>query len=119
MKRFTLQSVVTITRNDNACRSEIKSIAHMEEYPLGEWVHHDEVMTIIGDLESQISEKRIAKLERALGFVAEGRCQHCGQMVRGWQSPSGGFAPEIWDTLKEQGVDPATGHRFSCTRPKQ
>lgn len=43
-----------------------------------------------------------------------GACPECGQKVRDWKAPTGAFAPEAWATLREKGIDPATGHKSTC-----
>lgn len=44
-------------------------------------------------------------------------CTECRRRVGDYKSegPLGhGFAPEWWATMREQGIDPATGHRRTC-----
>ena len=47
-------------------------------------------------------------------LLAAGLCPKCERKVRGYQAPCGSFAPEIWATLRERGIDPATGHKANC-----
>lgn len=61
----------------------------------------------------------IARLEKALGLVSQGRCPECGQKTAGWKCPSGGFAPEMAATLREDGIDIGTGHKVTCSRGNQ
>src|SRR3984893_10027163 len=39
------------------------------------------------------------------------RCLWCRRVVRGW-TPL--FSPTWWTTMREHGIDPATGHLESC-----
>lgn len=57
-------------------------------------------------------EERVRKLEA----LAEGRCLECGQKVKDWKTPFGAFAPEIWATLRERGIDPSSGHKEICSQ---
>lgn len=50
--------------------------------------------------------------------VLDGICPYCDREVRDWSAPTGYFAPEAYAALREQGIDPATGHRKDCSRPK-
>lgn len=60
-------------------------------------------------------EERIAELE----LRVEGKCPECKRMVKGWEPVFGFFAPEWWETMRENGIDPATGHRQNCkTKPE-
>jgi hypothetical protein len=43
-------------------------------------------------------------------------CPDCRQRVGGWKSVFGALAPEWWATMRERGIDPATGHKKSCRR---
>lgn len=43
-------------------------------------------------------------------------CFNCGRRVGGWKPMFGALAPEWWATMREQGIDPATGHFLSCGR---
>lgn len=43
-------------------------------------------------------------------------CSECGRMTDNWESPSGTFAPEAWEHLRENGIDPATGHKIDCSK---
>jgi hypothetical protein len=55
-------------------------------------------------------EKRIKELE----MKADGKCPECGRVIKGWKPVFGFFAPEWWGSMREQGIDPATGHSASC-----
>ena len=116
MKRYSLTTSVSIWRDNGTLSDRVESIAHMNESGNGQWVRAEEAQKVIDDLEVQIPEKRILKLERALGLVSEGRCPECERMVRDWKAPTGSFAPEAWATLKENGIDAHTGHKFTCSR---
>ena len=39
------------------------------------------------------------------------RCLGCKRVVRGWKPL---FSPTWWTTMREHGIDPATGHLESC-----
>ena len=43
-------------------------------------------------------------------------CPDCRQRVGGWKPVFGALAPEWWATMRERGIDPATGHKKSCRR---
>ena len=43
-------------------------------------------------------------------------CPDCRQKVGGWKPVFGALAPEWWATMRERGIDPATGHKKSCRR---
>jgi len=47
-----------------------------------------------------------------------GACPKCGRIVKDWKAPTGSFAPEEWATLREKGIDPATGHKAGCSEVK-
>lgn len=49
-----------------------------------------------------------------LALATIGCCPYCEREVCCWKSPSGSFAPEVWATLREHGIDPATGHKENC-----
>jgi hypothetical protein len=48
----------------------------------------------------------------------QGYCPVCGMKVAGWTGdpPGGvwGFAPEWFETLRENNIDPGSGHRSNC-----
>lgn len=90
----------------------------MEEFVEGEWVRWADVEKLREFLEAQIPDKRIAKLEKALGLVHEGKCPECEHRVRDFKPVFGSFAPEIWATMREEGIDPANGHRQGCSLSK-
>lgn len=60
---------------------------------------------------SETMEERVAHLEA----LAAGNCPKCGQKVAGWKPVFGVFAPEWWETMRENGIDPATGHKADCS----
>lgn len=43
-------------------------------------------------------------------------CPDCRQRVGDWKPVFGALAPEWWATMRERGIDPATGHKKSCRR---
>ena len=45
----------------------------------------------------------------ALGF-----CPECHRHIKGWKAPTGAMAPEVWQSLREQGVCPDSGHLKNC-----
>jgi hypothetical protein len=47
-------------------------------------------------------------------ILAMGKCPFCEAPIRGYRPPSGSFAPEMWASLRERGIDPASGHRKCC-----
>lgn len=47
-------------------------------------------------------------------LVAAGYCPKCERKISGWKTPFGSFAPEIWEALRENNIDPATGHTENC-----
>lgn len=51
----------------------------------------------------------------ALKLVLKGVCPECKQKVRDWKAPLGAFAPEIYATFREQGINPNTGHKDGCS----
>ncbi len=93
-----------------------KTTPVMKASSTGEWVLWEEVEARMRELEDRIPEVRIHRLEKALGLVSQGRCPECGEKTAGWKCPSGSFAPEMWETLREQGIDSGTGHKESCSR---
>lgn len=115
MKRYTLHATVTQRMDERSFHTTRQVKANMEESPKGEWVHWSDVEKLRESLENQIPEKRIEKLEKALGLVREGKCPECQQKTQNYQAPTGSFAPEAFATLRESGIDPSTGHRFGCS----
>ncbi len=47
-------------------------------------------------------------------LISMGLCPFCGQRVKDYKPVFGYFAPEIWATQRENGVDPSTGHKKDC-----
>lgn len=41
-------------------------------------------------------------------------CPDCRHRVGDWKPVFGALAPEWWATMRERGIDPATGHTKSC-----
>lgn len=115
MKRYKLNTELTVTHDPFHKRETRFAKSRMEEQTDGEWVQWSDVQKLRDYLEGQIPEKRIEKLERMIGLVHEGKCPECLQKTRGYKAPLGSFAPEAFATLREMGIDPCTGHRFGCS----
>jgi len=47
-----------------------------------------------------------------------GVCPFCEAPIKNWKAPVGSFAPEMWATLRERGIDPGNGHREDCQYKK-
>jgi Zn finger protein HypA/HybF involved in hydrogenase expression len=71
--------------------------------------------TTLTIVRQDVLEEQIMKVS----LESKGKCAECNQKVRGWSAPSGYFAPEAWATLREGGIDPATGHRQTCSHSKE
>lgn len=115
MNRYTIKTEVTETQDEMRMQLHRKALSLIVDDPEGEWVRWSDVEKLREHLEGQIPEKRIERLEKALGLVHEGKCPECQRPVRGWQAPLGSFAPEAFATLREMGVDPTTGHMQNCS----
>jgi hypothetical protein len=115
--RYKLNGTIIRTETEHlyGIPKHVKGKYAMEEEPDGEWVKFKDHEKLVAFLEAQIPDRRIARLERALGLVQSGKCPECEQPVAGYQPPFGCLAPEIWATLKEQNIDAGTGHRFGCS----
>ena len=61
---------------------------------------------------SEIDELK-ARVEE-LELKAEGKCPVCKRVIKGWKPVFGYFAPEWWATMRENGIDPGSGHTASC-----
>ena len=123
MKRYKLHAKISRSCEELHFRNEVMtSTANMEEDPEGYWVSWHDHKKILDEtvamLESQIPERRIAKLEEAILKVADGRCPECGQHTKDWKPLFGSFAPEWFATMKEQGINPGTGHKVRCSLNK-
>jgi hypothetical protein len=59
-------------------------------------------------------EAKINELE----MKVNGICPTCKEEIKGWEPVFGSFAPEWWQTMREQGIDPATGHKSDCDNKK-
>lgn len=118
MKRYKV--IPKLTRNLRPDRFDIEATFEtmIEEHPEGNWVRWSEVEKLREELENQIPEKRISRLEKQLALVAEGRCPECGEKVHDYKAPFGSFAPEAWATLRDAGIDPGSGHRQGCRRSR-
>lgn len=89
-------------------------------------IHYHIYITELAEIVAQYIDYRLDGIEAKilstndeLGSVKSGDCSECGQHTRDWKSPAGSFAPEAWETLREHGIDPATGHKFSCSENKE
>jgi hypothetical protein len=115
MKRFTIKAKVEKFVSEFEFGTRFRGVSFVEEHAQGEWVRWSDVEALREYLESQIPERRIAKLERALKLVSSGNCPECEQRVRDYQPPLGSFAPEAFAAMREAGIDPCTGHKASCS----
>jgi hypothetical protein len=115
MKRYTIKTDVSEYQDLMRCRIERRALSIVQESADGEWVRWSDVERLREYLENQIPEIRIERLEKRLGLVSSGKCPECEQPVSGFKPPVGSFAPEMWATLRESGIDPATGHRRGCS----
>lgn len=115
MKRYKLNTEIKVTHDPFHGREIRCAESIMEDNPHGEWVQWSDVEKLRDFLEDQIPEKRIAKLEKMIGHVVKGECSDCGAKTREYKAPSGYFAPEAFATLREEGYDPCTGHKMSCS----
>lgn len=114
MRRYRILTKVETSESMLTMRRNFTALPVVEQDPNGQWVPWEDVQALREYLEARIPELRIAKLEKALGLVSHGRCPECGQPVRDYVAPVGSFAPEAFATLREQGIDPATGHKVGC-----
>lgn len=119
MKRYSIKTEVQFQEDVLTLRRNTRLISVVEESETGLWVKWDDVEELRSYLENQIPEKRIERLEKALGLVSQGRCPECKQKTQGYEVPHGSFAPEAWETLQENGIDPTTGHRCGCSLAKK
>jgi hypothetical protein len=94
----------------------------LEPCPDGDFVKWSDVQAHIATLEAQIpgkvENKQLAALELAVIAISQGKCPGCGRETRDYKPAFGSFAPEVWATLREMGVDPLTNHRFDCSATK-
>lgn len=116
MKRYNVITKIEKEFRAYDCMNVVRGISIMEESIDGKWVTWEDFQDMKKTLEDRIPEMRIAKLEKAIGLAAEGRCVDCGMLTRDYQSPTGYFAPEAYATLRESGIDPTTGHKFGCNK---
>jgi hypothetical protein len=66
------------------------------------------------DAEPSPQGREMAEPVRRLEAATRGECPSCGARVAGWKPMFGAFAPEWWESQRERGIDPATGHRADC-----
>lgn len=74
MKRYKLNTELTVTHDPFQGRETRFAKSRMEEQADGEWAQWSDVEKLRQHLEDQIPEKRIERLERMLGLVSEGKC---------------------------------------------
>ena len=115
MKRYRCETTLEWTDDRFKMNRNFNASSIMVEQESGEWVRFEDYEKMRKELEHQIPSLRIEKLEKALGLVSEGRCPECGRLTRDYETPSGSFAPEACATLREQGANPATGHKVGCS----
>jgi hypothetical protein len=61
----------------------------------------------------KLLKMRLTPREKKL--LAAGICPKCGAYIRGpFLAPTGSFAPEAYETMRELGVDFNSGHQISC-----
>jgi hypothetical protein len=115
VKRYKINTKIEKSMSAMDLSINIRALSVVEESPSGDWVHWSDVEALREHLEAQIPDRRIAKLERALGMVSSGKCPECEQRVIDFKPPLGPFGPEAFATLRENGIDPCTGHKFGCS----
>lgn len=49
-------------------------------------------------------------------LILLGKCPFCSRPVKGWKPVFGYFAPEWFATMRENGIDPSSGHRANCAQ---
>jgi len=59
-------------------------------------------------------EKKVIAREQY--FIKSGICPYCRRRVRNWNITIGTFGNEKWfqDRIKEEHIDPKTGHKIGC-----
>ena len=62
---------------------------------------------IVNDNEEEDPNKKIE-------LMLLGICPYCKSKIKDWKPVFGSFAPEWWETMRENGIDPSTGHKASC-----
>ena len=115
MKRYKINTKIEKSESMLDMRMNVRALSVVEECAYGDWVRWPDVEALREYLEAQIPDRRIARLESALGLVSAGKCPECEQRVRDYEPPLGSFAPEAFATLREHGIDPCTGHKFGCS----
>lgn len=76
-------------------------------------IYKEQLEYFIGNL-GTIEVCKDKKIEKQLTLLSEGRCLDCGMPTKDWEPMFGSFAPEWWASMRERGIDPATGHKFTC-----
>lgn len=70
-------------------------------------------------IQKEVTTKVGIEIARQLAEAKEdvtkfGLCPYCNQQIKGYKPPIGSFAPEAYETLRENGIDPSTGHKQNC-----
>jgi hypothetical protein len=78
-------------------------------------IYNEQLEYFINSL-GTIESSQDIRLEKRLTMLSEGICSGCGQKTKDWEPVFGSFAPEWWATMRENGIDPATGHKLNCKR---
>ena len=60
----------------------------------------------------QTTEEILSQHQRDV--ITMGKCPYCEAPIREWKPVFGSFAPEWWETMRERGIDPRTGHKANC-----
>jgi hypothetical protein len=70
------------------------------------------------DSDLAVLARQLTRAQEELERKIRGVCTECGLKTDGWQPAFGSFAPEWWATMREGGIDPATGHASTCSKAK-
>lgn len=122
MKRYKINSKVERVFSPLDMTDKVSVLSSVvEENETGPWVLWSDVAELLERQKEAGScslDKRLDKIERALGLASEGKCPECEKPVRDYKVPTGYFAPEIYATLREHGINPINGHKFGCSLGK-
>jgi hypothetical protein len=85
---------------------------------------HDKISIALSCSDLSVDEEReVDAWTEALTEVMPeilNQCLGCGEKnLHDWKAPVGGLAPEMWETLREKGFDPATGHKTGCAEAQR
>jgi len=114
MKRYHINSTVTVTRDPHHRESKIIADNRMTEAGDGEWVRWEDVRDLI-----RPPDERLDSMEKTIHCLTHGLCRVCGKKVDGHKAPTGLFAPEAYAALRELGIDPTNGHALNCPNKKK